>query len=298
MSSCCMNNIIDVQDCCPVIVDGGGTGDYNDLTNKPKINNIELIGNKTTEDLGIASEVQFTEFKEEVDTKIENKQDAFQLGVDLEWLSNVLSVITSPGNDTSKIAKTDDEGKLHINEPLANDHPTTKQFVEEQDNLIKAITTAIQSLIPPDATIENQLADKSSDNSSINRMLAHLLTKDAQGNPLNTKADLDSATQFYYAGQIHDVHSNDYVIVLEDENHDNKTTIYVYQENDTNGIWAFNSSISGVPLTAQQLDALNSCVSANWKQATDTELARTVELDFLMETGETRRYTLKGIQNA
>lgn len=33
---------------------GGGTSDYTDLTNKPKINNVELSGNKTTSDLGIS----------------------------------------------------------------------------------------------------------------------------------------------------------------------------------------------------------------------------------------------------
>lgn len=32
---------------------GGGTSDYSDLSNKPKINNVELSGNKTTSDLGI-----------------------------------------------------------------------------------------------------------------------------------------------------------------------------------------------------------------------------------------------------
>ena len=31
----------------------GGTSDYTELTNKPKINNVELSGNKTTSDLGI-----------------------------------------------------------------------------------------------------------------------------------------------------------------------------------------------------------------------------------------------------
>lgn len=31
----------------------GGTTDYTDLSNKPKINNVELTGNKTTSDLGI-----------------------------------------------------------------------------------------------------------------------------------------------------------------------------------------------------------------------------------------------------
>ena len=33
---------------------GGGTSNYNDLENKPSINNVELSGNKTTEDLNIS----------------------------------------------------------------------------------------------------------------------------------------------------------------------------------------------------------------------------------------------------
>lgn len=35
---------------------GSGTSDYNNLTNKPKINNVELTGNKTLQDLGIKQE--------------------------------------------------------------------------------------------------------------------------------------------------------------------------------------------------------------------------------------------------
>jgi hypothetical protein len=34
---------------------GGGTSDYSDLTNKPKINNVELSGNKTSTQLGITA---------------------------------------------------------------------------------------------------------------------------------------------------------------------------------------------------------------------------------------------------
>lgn len=34
---------------------GGGSTDYNDFYNKPKINNVELKGNKTLETLGTAS---------------------------------------------------------------------------------------------------------------------------------------------------------------------------------------------------------------------------------------------------
>lgn len=32
---------------------GGGTTNYNDLSNKPKINNVELSGNKSSSDLGL-----------------------------------------------------------------------------------------------------------------------------------------------------------------------------------------------------------------------------------------------------
>lgn len=34
---------------------GGGTSDYDDLTDKPQINGVELSGNKSSVDLGISS---------------------------------------------------------------------------------------------------------------------------------------------------------------------------------------------------------------------------------------------------
>lgn len=36
-------------------VSGGGTKDYNKLNNKPQINDVELIGNKSFEDFGAES---------------------------------------------------------------------------------------------------------------------------------------------------------------------------------------------------------------------------------------------------
>ena len=38
----------------------GGTEDYTELENKPSINSVELNGNKTLEDLGIASKDDFS----------------------------------------------------------------------------------------------------------------------------------------------------------------------------------------------------------------------------------------------
>lgn len=42
---------------------GGGTGDYNDLTNKPKINNVTLSGNKSAADLGLVKPSDITASK-------------------------------------------------------------------------------------------------------------------------------------------------------------------------------------------------------------------------------------------
>ena len=36
----------------------GGTSDYGDLTNKPKIENVTLTGNKTASDLGLLKDVE------------------------------------------------------------------------------------------------------------------------------------------------------------------------------------------------------------------------------------------------
>lgn len=50
---------------------GGGTGssNYNDLSNKPKINNVTLSGNKTAADLGLATEEELTELASAVGNK-------------------------------------------------------------------------------------------------------------------------------------------------------------------------------------------------------------------------------------
>ena len=47
---------------------GGGTSNYNALTNKPKINNVELNGNKTLNDLGIQAKGNYA-LKSEIPTK-------------------------------------------------------------------------------------------------------------------------------------------------------------------------------------------------------------------------------------
>ena len=58
---------------------GGGTSDYSQLTNKPSINGVTLSGNKTSEDLGLAS-------KTYVDNLVGN-------------INTVLATLTTPSNN-------------------------------------------------------------------------------------------------------------------------------------------------------------------------------------------------------
>lgn len=91
----------------------GGTFNYTDLTNKPKINNVELSGNKTTSDLGLFSG---------------NYND----------LSNKPTIPTVPTNIS---AFTNDAGYLTSHQDISGKADIT--YVDTQDNaIISALNTA------------------------------------------------------------------------------------------------------------------------------------------------------------
>lgn len=52
----------------------GGTSNYNDLANKPRINGVELTGNKTLEDLGIESGITETELNAAIATEASTRE--------------------------------------------------------------------------------------------------------------------------------------------------------------------------------------------------------------------------------
>ncbi len=49
----------------------GGTTDYTNLTNKPQINSVDLVGNKTSADLSLLDETAVNKLKEDLDYKID-----------------------------------------------------------------------------------------------------------------------------------------------------------------------------------------------------------------------------------
>ncbi len=89
---------------------GGGTTDYTDLTNKPKINNVELSGNKTLESLGIASSSDLTalssrvtQAESDIETLSDNVGDLSDLTTtDKTSLVNAINeVVAGEGGDSS-----------------------------------------------------------------------------------------------------------------------------------------------------------------------------------------------------
>lgn len=63
------NNAVTSNAVAKAIEEGGGSGgstDYADLANKPKINNVELSGNKSLADLGVASEADLETLSDNV----------------------------------------------------------------------------------------------------------------------------------------------------------------------------------------------------------------------------------------
>jgi hypothetical protein len=111
--------------------------------------------------------------------------------------------------------------------------------------------------IPSAATSSNQLADKNYVDDSINSVTAYYITKDAQGNQWATRAELFAATTFYSGWVVRVPTKNDYTIVLADEQHDNATTRYIY-----NNGWEYQYTVNETALTQAQLDALNSWITS------------------------------------
>ena len=116
--------------------------------------------------------------------------------------------------------------------------------------------SSINALIPNQATISNQLADKSFVNSSINNMAAFYITSDVAGDPFATRASL-IAGPYYFRGEIRIPTQNDYALVSEDETHDNLTSRYMYD----GGQWVWQYTLNNTKFTQSQIDAINSGIT-------------------------------------
>ena len=101
----------------------GGTSDYTDLTNKPKINNVELSGNKTTSDLGL-----FSGSYNDLTNKptIPTNSDFTLNGLSEKSYNNLTDKPTIPVVPTNVSAFTNDTGYLTQHQDISGKLDTNK----------------------------------------------------------------------------------------------------------------------------------------------------------------------------
>ena len=126
----------------------------------------------------------------------------------------------------------------------------SKNAVYDKINSIDAVMSSA-------ATSSNPLVDKNYVDDSINSVTAYYITKNAQGDQWSTRAELFAATTFYSGWVVRTPTKNDYTIVLSDEQHDNATTRYIY-----NNWWEYQYTVNETALTQAQLNALNSWITS------------------------------------
>jgi len=129
--------------------------------------------------------------------------------------------------------------------------------LEDEHETINGRIETIENKIPTQASSSNQLADKDFVNSTVNSLAAFYITKNADGEPFETKAELQSATVFYSGGQVRIPTRNDYCLVRADETHDDASCRYIYQGNQ----WEFQFVVNETPFTEAQVKAINSGIT-------------------------------------
>lgn len=132
-----------------VIEQGGGTSNYEQLTNKPSINNVTLTGNKTTSELGIVENVQadWTQTDTTADDYIKNKPTIPAAQVNADWnavsgVAQILNKPTIPTVDQSYSASsTNAQSGTAVASAISGKISATDYATQNTGGTIKAWTT-------------------------------------------------------------------------------------------------------------------------------------------------------------
>lgn len=129
---------------------------------------------------------------------------------------------------------------------------------------------AINAKIPSEASSNNKLADKTYVNDAVNSVAAYYVTSNAQGESFATKAAL-LAGPWYYDGSLRTPTTNDYALVAADETHDGESARYTY----TGSQWAYQYIINTTTFTQDQLNAIDSGITAAKVSSYDSHIINT-----------------------
>lgn len=217
---------------------GGGTSDYDQLSNRPQINGNTLTGNKTAAQLGLGTY-----------SKPSGGIPASDIAsgvIPPAYTSNPAALGTaSPGSSTSW-ARGD-----HV-------HPKPTYSASDVGALPTAGGTMSGAINMGSGKITN-LADGSADGDAVNfGQMASAISQSAayyRGSFATRAALLAVAWQTTDPNASYFVSNNDYAVVLDDETQNDECWRYIYV---TGSGWTAQYRINETPLTQAQLDAVNS----------------------------------------
>lgn len=142
---------------------GGGTSDYTLLTNKPKINGVELTGNKTLASLNIASRSDLTTVEEKIE---DINADIIELNdnkADKSDIPDITNLATKTELQATNDRMTQAETDIDTLETALDGKASTASVTALDSRVTQAETDidSIESVIPSNATALNKLATMS-----------------------------------------------------------------------------------------------------------------------------------------
>lgn len=227
-----------------LLVEGSGSN-YEDLTNKPRINNVELIGNKSLEDLGIdipsLDDYATTNY---VDDALSNYATTNYVDNELENYASLQDVQEALNGYATESYVDNSLNDYTTKTYVDNNVDTLNNEIETNDTAYNTRFNNIENVIPSEATSSNQLADKDFVNSSIATNTANFR------GTFNSLAELQA-----YSGT---KTLNDYAFVIEIDSVGN-TQYKRYKYNGTS--WDYEYILNNSSFTAQQWSSINSGIS-------------------------------------
>ena len=265
------------------------TVNYELLINKPKINHIELIGDKSLEDLGITAEIieliaqhntseEAHEFirnliaqevidREAADTLLDGK--IIQEILDRKVVDNQLQTNIDNEARDRQIEDSNLNGKI-VNEALLRENADAQlqhsidleaQARTQADTTLGGRIDGINALIPSEATTSNKLADKDYVLDIVKTNAASFRGSWATWAAVPINPDLYPED----AEGNRTPDDNDYMIVLADETQDGGTWKYVYTgtwATDGKSGWLVEYQIEKTPFTPEQQAAIDSGITS------------------------------------
>lgn len=126
-----------------------GASNYTDLSNKPQINNVELVGNKSLSDIGVQQTVisETEPMDDSVEVWIDPSGDSVTVPTKTSDLTNDSGFITNSVNDLTNYTKTSDLSSVATSgsyNDLSN-KPTVPTKTSDLTNDSNFLTSAIFS---------------------------------------------------------------------------------------------------------------------------------------------------------